>query len=239
MSYTQKELQLGIKIETDGTNDPCLAEKIARGNLCEDNRYYSKLQEAGLQTEDFGILIPGDKEQSKLSSSELGVGGKNKPLDSDHLETIPTRTDTDTHTVYLGKTAKAAAVPVTTIAQDKHNSVSLNKTPAISPDPDAMEHFGSQIDTALQIEVPRRMELNPLSIGEGGAKLDNDFVKDGAHSSMQGHAGITSDMDGRFRIKAFDTDKYRHNETPGIEEPIEESEISLKDLVTKKSKKAK
>jgi len=39
-----KELSMGIKVEMEHTDDPDIAEKIARDHLTEDSKYYSKLK---------------------------------------------------------------------------------------------------------------------------------------------------------------------------------------------------
>jgi hypothetical protein len=47
----QTELQKGIKVETEHTNDPVKAEEIAKDHLAEDPQYYTKLEKAGLADE--------------------------------------------------------------------------------------------------------------------------------------------------------------------------------------------
>ncbi len=42
------QLRMGIEVEKEHTDDPEVAEKIARDHLVEDPEYYTKLKEAGL-----------------------------------------------------------------------------------------------------------------------------------------------------------------------------------------------
>ena len=44
----EDELKKGTKVEMEHTNDPELAEKIARDHLNENPYYYTKLKECGL-----------------------------------------------------------------------------------------------------------------------------------------------------------------------------------------------
>jgi hypothetical protein len=90
------------------------------------------------------------------------------------------------------------------------------RTPKVDGTADALDHFGQQIDSALKDEVPRRMELNPLAVSEGGAQLKKNFTyHDGVKVDGE-HAGLTTDMHGRFRIRAFDSRTANKNETPPI-----------------------
>jgi hypothetical protein len=43
-----EQLQIGIEVEKEHTDDEKLAEKIARDHLAEDPHYYTKLKKAGL-----------------------------------------------------------------------------------------------------------------------------------------------------------------------------------------------
>jgi hypothetical protein len=43
-----EQLQIGIEVEKEHTDDESLAEKIARDHLAEDPHYYTKLKKAGL-----------------------------------------------------------------------------------------------------------------------------------------------------------------------------------------------
>jgi hypothetical protein len=43
-----EQLQIGIEVEKEHTDDEKLAEKIARDHLAEDPHYYTKLMKAGL-----------------------------------------------------------------------------------------------------------------------------------------------------------------------------------------------
>jgi hypothetical protein len=43
-----EQLQIGIEVEKEHTDDEKLAEKIARDHLAEDPHYYTKLNKAGL-----------------------------------------------------------------------------------------------------------------------------------------------------------------------------------------------
>ena len=43
-----EQLQIGIEVEKEHTDDEELAEEIARDHLAEDPHYYTKLKKAGL-----------------------------------------------------------------------------------------------------------------------------------------------------------------------------------------------
>lgn len=43
-----EQLQIGIEVEQEHTNDKKIAEEIARDHLAEDPHYYTKLKQAGL-----------------------------------------------------------------------------------------------------------------------------------------------------------------------------------------------
>ena len=43
-----EQLNIGIEVEKEHTDDEKLAEKIARDHLAEDPHYYTKLKKAGL-----------------------------------------------------------------------------------------------------------------------------------------------------------------------------------------------
>lgn len=60
--YDPKELEMGIKVEMEHTNDPKVAEDIAKDHLTEDPYYYTKLK----KVESEGILPrkPISEEQS-------------------------------------------------------------------------------------------------------------------------------------------------------------------------------
>lgn len=136
MQYDPQELATGTRIEGEHTKDVKLAQKIAMDHLGEDPRYYTKLKAAGLEEEgaltpleagmaECGetpqvVIIPIEKPaaaQAPLSSSNLGKGGKPKPL-------TPT-----------GLTA-----PETKVINDK-NTVSYGKTPTIGNNSDPVDHF--------------------------------------------------------------------------------------------------
>ena len=48
--------------------------------------------------------------------------------------------------------------------------------------------------------------------------LIQEAINEGGSTIKEPHAGITSDMSGRWTIKAFDTDKKNKKETPQMEE---------------------
>lgn len=52
-----QELELGIEVEFEHTDDPKEAEKIAKEHLAENPKYYSKLYKAGLIDEPKAIKI--------------------------------------------------------------------------------------------------------------------------------------------------------------------------------------
>jgi hypothetical protein len=68
------ELQMGIKVEMEHTNDPVKSEEIARDHLAEDPNYYSKLKKAGLADE---------LEESQVGDSFIEVGELVEHMDSD------------------------------------------------------------------------------------------------------------------------------------------------------------
>lgn len=50
--------------------------------------------------------------------------------------------------------------------------------------------------------------------------LIQEAINEGGSKIKEPHAGITSDMSGRWTIKAFDTDKQNKKETPSLKELI-------------------
>lgn len=44
----EEQLQIGIEVEKEHTDDESVAEEIARDHLAEDPHYYTKLKKAGL-----------------------------------------------------------------------------------------------------------------------------------------------------------------------------------------------
>jgi hypothetical protein len=50
--------------------------------------------------------------------------------------------------------------------------------------------------------------------------LIQESINEGGSSIKEPHAGITSDMSGRWTIKAFDTDKKNAKETPQMKEAV-------------------
>ena len=170
MNYTQRELQLGTQIEIASTEDARLAESIARRNLIEDASYYSKLQASGLEPDDTetepeaqgevpqtaqiaAVILPTDQsDRTKLTSSQIGVNGVNKPLTSDKLK-----------------------APETKVVKGK-NITDVTKTPPIGGAPmtaDASDHFGNQLAnlTACADDITQTHEMIPANIYEGGAQL--------------------------------------------------------------------
>jgi hypothetical protein len=150
MFYDKKALALGIKHEMEHTKDHALATKIAVDHLLEDPKYYDKLVAAGLEETDEGALTPLEAgmaecgetpqvviispdniaaaSQVRLSSSDLGKGGKPKPL-------TPT-----------GLTA-----PEPKVINNK-NTVAATKTPSMIATPsssDAIDHFCGQINNGI------------------------------------------------------------------------------------------
>jgi hypothetical protein len=158
MNIDPKELAMGIAAEKDheydkekmSNSDDSLAKTIALRHLKEDPRYYTKLKAAGLEEEtsegaltpleagmaECGetpqvVIIPIEKPaaaQTPLSSSNLGKGGKPKPL-------TPT-----------GLTA-----PETKVINNK-NTVAATKTPSMIATPsssDAIDHFCGQINNGI------------------------------------------------------------------------------------------
>ena len=43
-----KQFKLGSKVELEHTNNPWIANSIARQHICENPKYYTKLKRAGL-----------------------------------------------------------------------------------------------------------------------------------------------------------------------------------------------
>ena len=128
------------------------------------------------------------KNQNPLTSSGLGkagVGGSGspKPLKSDNLGSqAPKGNNVLPH---LGKTPPKTSAGNPPGSEDKlgnqrPNNVAIEKTPSMgngsteqdsNSNFDAMDFFGGQISKALRAEVPRRMEMNPANVSEGGAQL--------------------------------------------------------------------
>jgi hypothetical protein len=135
--------------------DDSLAKTIALRHLKEDPRYYSKLKAAGLDKETSeGALTPLEAgmaecdempnvaiisieepaaaaSQVPLSSSNLGKGGKPKPL-----------------------AATGLTAPETKVINNK-NTVSATKTPSMIATPsssDAIDHFCGQINNGIEAQ---------------------------------------------------------------------------------------
>jgi hypothetical protein len=131
-----KELEMGMAIEKEHTQDEALAKKIAMDHLAEDPKYYSKLKAAGLEEcGDMGaptvavvtLAAPVGPEvdaQKPLKSSGLGAGAP-APLKSTHL-----------------------TAPETKVVNDK-NTVVYGKTPTITSPADPLNHFASQIQAGI------------------------------------------------------------------------------------------
>jgi hypothetical protein len=132
------ELAMGTKIEHEHTQDDLLAKKIALDHLGEDPRYYSKLNAAGLEEDEtpvnpqpvvttIALVAKPEDSQSPLTSSGLGKGGQQKPLQ-------PSKTD----------------APETKIVNNK-NTIGYSKTQPLNPntDSDPVNHFCGQIAGAM------------------------------------------------------------------------------------------
>lgn len=63
--FDQKQLQMGIKVEMEHTNDRSLAQEIAMDHLAEDANYYSKLKQ--IHVEKSGVSTMSSKD-SRLAS---------------------------------------------------------------------------------------------------------------------------------------------------------------------------
>lgn len=46
--FDDEQLRMGTNVEKEHTDNPELAEEIAKAHLMEDKRYYTKLKRAGL-----------------------------------------------------------------------------------------------------------------------------------------------------------------------------------------------
>lgn len=46
--FNKKDLETGIQVETEHTNNRAIAKQIAKAHLVEDKNYYRKLDKAGL-----------------------------------------------------------------------------------------------------------------------------------------------------------------------------------------------
>lgn len=44
IDYDPKQVKMGVEVEKEHTNDPAIAEKIAKQHLEEDPKYYTKLK---------------------------------------------------------------------------------------------------------------------------------------------------------------------------------------------------
>jgi hypothetical protein len=132
-----KELEMGMSVEKEHTQDEALARKIAMDHLAEDPKYYTKLKAAGL--EECGdmdsptvavvtLAAPVGPEvaaQKPLKSSGLGSGAP-KPLSSTNL-----------------------TAPETKVINDK-NTVTYTKTPVLTSTCDPTAHFLGSIDQDIQ-----------------------------------------------------------------------------------------
>ena len=138
-NITPQELQMGIEVEKEHTDDEALATKIAMDHLAEDPMYYSKLQAAGLGHDGGGeggmqepsvvgvtLVAPAEIEpkQKPLSSSELG-SCKPKALSSTNL-----------------------SAPETKVINSK-NTVAVTKTPPVGHTADPLNYFATQIQAKM------------------------------------------------------------------------------------------
>mgnify|MGYP002813226582 CR=1 FL=1 len=72
-SIDPEQLQMGIKVEMEHTNDPAIAEKIARDHLAEIKDYYSRLKKMESSVLKKSILFFG-----RLIKSQLGLFDKHQ-----------------------------------------------------------------------------------------------------------------------------------------------------------------
>lgn len=158
----QNELNRGIEIEKEHTQDVALARKIALdhlvGNKSEpgDPRYYSKLKAAGLDETDecatCGCGDPTDGHSGPIGSPAVdaqpkalvvkigGAGtGQQQPLSSSGLGKAGVPKP-------LGSTHLKA--PETQVVNDK-NTVVVGKTPPIVAPADPLDHFYGKIGSML------------------------------------------------------------------------------------------
>ena len=72
METPNKELEIGIGVEKEHTQDVALATKIATDHLKADSRYYSKLLAAGLVDEP-EIVAAAAKDRAVSGQADGGV----------------------------------------------------------------------------------------------------------------------------------------------------------------------
>jgi len=65
------ELNVGIEVEMEHTDDRKKAEKIAKDHLSEDPKYYSKLYKAGLIDEPKAMKLAKDLDEGGLGDSQV------------------------------------------------------------------------------------------------------------------------------------------------------------------------
>ena len=65
------ELNVGIEVEMEHTDDRKKAEKIAKDHLSEDPKYYSKLYKAGLIDEPKAMKLAKDLDEGGLGDNEV------------------------------------------------------------------------------------------------------------------------------------------------------------------------
>lgn len=138
----QNELQMGIEVEREHTQDEQLAAKIAMDHLAEDPHYYSKLNAAGLghdsgmeaepEADVVSVTLAAplqepvqDTPQAPLKSSGLGKGAANnlKPTN-----------------------LTAPEIPVI----NNKNTVAVTKTPPVTHTADPINHFVGQMQCDLE-----------------------------------------------------------------------------------------
>lgn len=135
-----KELEMGMAVEKEHTQDEALAKKIAMDHLAEDPKYYSKLKAAGLEEcGDMGDM--DDLGEPSVVSITLAA-----PAQEPAQTTLKTSG--------LGKGAATNLKPTNLTAPEtkvinNKNTVAVTKTPPVTHTADPLNHFASQIQAAI------------------------------------------------------------------------------------------
>jgi hypothetical protein len=144
-NITPKELEMGIEVEREHTDDEALARKIAMDHLSEDPRYYSKLQAAGLGHDD----TSGEDDLDGMCNTEEPT-----VISITLASPIEEPTQTPLKTSGLGKGAATNLKPTNLTAPEtkvinNKNTVAVTKTPPVTHTADPLNHFASQIQAGI------------------------------------------------------------------------------------------
>jgi hypothetical protein len=257
MEHT-KDVRLAQKISMDHLREnPVYYTQLMNAGLAEEGAMTSA--ENGMTQEcDVAVVkiqsepVGGEAQPAKpLTSSNL-ASGTPKPLTSDTLQA-----PSGNNKVNTGKTPPKLGGKDSLLGDlnvgsgkevedeegnEKPNNVHFDGTPPMTGnelsncDSDPVNYFAGQISKALKDEVPRRMEMMPANIYEGGAQLKKKVNNYGGVKVNDAQAGITTDMkaDRRWTISSFDTNKANKKETPTLKELcglVEKGNVPLTELI--------